>query len=293
MPRTKPMNKCGDFVRGAQKLADLHVHTNVSDGTFSPEEAVVYAGKIGLSCIAITDHDCVDGIEPARKTAGISGLEIIPGVEMSAQEKGVEVHILGFYPDLKDVKFLKKLELIRKSRIDRIYEMVEKLKKYNVKIDPEKIFNLSGQGSIGRLHVAAILEDEGYVSTVQEAFKRFIGDKGPCYVSHFEMTAKDAIAELKRVGAVVVFAHPHLMGGDALIPKFINYGLDGLEAYHSEQSPRVSKRYAALAGEYGLLITGGSDCHGLNKSEVLMGKVKVPYRLVEEIKKCARRTVNT
>lgn len=276
-----------------EKLADLHVHTHLSDGTFSPEEVVEYAKKIGLSCIAITDHDCVDGIEPARKIARRLELEIIPGVEMTAQEKGAEVHLLGFYPDLKDRGFLKKLELICKSRVERIYKMAEKLKKYNVKIDPEKVFKLSGPGSVGRLHVATILEDEGYVSSVQEAFRRYIGDKGPCYVSHFEMTAKDAIAELKRVGAVVVFAHPHLMGGDALIPKFIKYGLDGLEAYHSEQSRSVSARYVALAEEHGLLVTGGSDCHGLNKGEVLMGKVKVPYRLVEELKKCARRTRNT
>lgn len=276
-----------------EKLADLHVHTHLSDGTFSPREVVEYAKKIGLSCIAITDHDCVDGIEPAQKIARRLGLEIVSGVEITAQEKGAEVHLLGFYPDIKDRRFLKKLELICKSRVDRIYKMAEKLKKYNVKIDPEKVFKLSGPGSVGRLHVATILEDEGYVSSIQEAFRRYIGDKGPCYVSHFEMTAKDAIAELKRVGAVVVFAHPHLMGGDILIPKFIKYGLDGLEAYHSEQSQSVSKRYVALAEEYGLLVTGGSDCHGLNKSEVLMGKVKVPYRLVEEIKRCARRTRNT
>jgi predicted metal-dependent phosphoesterase TrpH len=275
-----------------EKLADLHVHTHLSDGTFSPKEVVEYAKKVGLSCIAITDHDCVDGIEPARKIAGKLGLEIIPGVEMTAQEKGAEVHILGFYPDLKDKRFLKRLELICKSRVDRIYKMAEKLKKYNVRIDPEKVFKLSGPGSVGRLHVATILEDEGYVSSVQEAFKRYIGDKGPCYVGHFEMTAKDVIAELKRVGAAVVFAHPHLMGGDALIRRFVKYGLDGIEAYHSEQSQSVSKRYVALAEELGLLVTGGSDCHGLNKGEVLMGKVKVPYTLVEELKICARKTRN-
>lgn len=276
-----------------EKLADLHVHTHLSDGTFSPKEVVEYAKKIGLSCIAITDHDCVDGIEPARKIAGKLGLEIIPGVEMTAQEKGAEVHLLGFYPDLKDRRFLKKLEFIRKSRVDRIYKMAEKLKKYNVRIDPEKVLRLSGEGSVGRLHVASVLEDEGYVSSIKEAFRRYIGDKGPCYVSHFEMTAKDAINELKRIGAVVVFAHPHLMGGDALIPKFVKYGLDGIEAYHSEQSRSVSERYAALAEELGLLVTGGSDCHGLNKDEVLMGKVKVPYSVVEELKRCARNTRNT
>lgn len=293
MPRTKPINKQGDLVRDAEKLADLHVHTNVSDGTFSPEEAVEYAKKIGLSCIAITDHDCVDGIEPAVKAAAKLGLEVIPGVEMTAQEKGAEVHLLGFYPDIKDRGFLKKLGSIRKSRVDRIYKITDKLKKYNINIDPEKVLKLSGEGSVGRPHIASVLEDEGYVSSTKEAFTRYIGDKGPCYVSHFELTAKDAITELKRVGAVVVFAHPHLMGGDGLIPGFIKYGLDGIEAYHSEQSRQVSKRYAAIAGELGLLVTGGSDCHGLNKSEVLMGKVKVPYSVVEEIKRCALKTRNT
>lgn len=276
-----------------ENQADLHVHTCLSDGTFTPEEVVEKAKKAGLSCIAITDHDCVDAVEPAIKAAGKSGLEIIPGVEMSAQEKGLEVHILGFFPDIKDERFLDKLKAIRQNRVDRIYEMVEKLKKYNIRLDPDRIFELSGPGSVGRLHVAAILENEGYVSSIEEAFRRFIGDKGPCYVAHYEISVKDAIAELKRVGAVAVYAHPHLMGGDNLIPKFMKYGLDGIEAYHSEQTKAVSKRYVELAKEYGLLVTGGSDCHGLNKGEMLMGTVKVPYNIVEELKRCAAKTKNT
>ena len=276
-----------------ERTVDLHVHTHISDGTFSPQEVVENAVKVGLSCIAITDHDCIDGIEPAMEAAKRSGLEIIPAVEMSAQEKAREVHLLGFYPDIKDAKFLVRLESIRKNRVDRVYQMVEKLKKYNVNLDPARVFELSGPGSVGRLHVAAVLEEEGYVSSIQEAFKRFIGDKGPCYVAHYDITAKEAIAELKRVGAVAVYAHPHLMGGDDLIPKFIKYGLDGIEAYHSEHSKQVTKRYLELAKEYGLLVTGGSDCHGLNKGQMLMGTVKVPYSLVEEIKKCAAKTKST
>lgn len=276
-----------------EKLADLHVHTHLSDGTFSPEEVAENAKKVGLSCIAITDHDCVDGILPTKKAAAKVGLEIIPGVEMTAQEKGVEVHILGFFPGTEDKRFLNKLKAIRQSRVDRIYEMVKKLKKYNVHIDPERILRLSGPGSVGRLHVAAVLEEEGYVSSIGEAFKRFIGDKGPCCVAHYEISAKDAIAELKRVGAVVVYAHPHLMGGDRMIRRFIKYGLDGIEAYHSEHSKPVTKRYLEIAKEYGLLVTGGSDCHGLNKGRMLMGTVKVPYALVEELKRCAGKTKNT
>lgn len=276
-----------------EKTADLHVHTYLSDGTLTPEEVVESAKKVGLSCIAITDHDCVDGIEPARKAAKRLGIEVIPGVEMTAQENGREVHILGFFPDTKDKKFLARLKAIRQNRVDRVYEMVDKLKRFNVRIDPDRIFEVSGPGSVGRLHVAAVLEEGGYVSSIEEAFRRFIGDKGPCYVAHYDISAKDAISELKRVGAVVVYAHPHLMGGDALIAKFIKYGLDGIEAYHSEHSKSVSKRYVELAKEKGLIVTGGSDCHGLNKGYMLMGTVKVPYSFVEELKRCASKTKNT
>jgi predicted metal-dependent phosphoesterase TrpH len=131
---------------------------------------------------------------PAKKAAGKDGLEIIPGVEMTAQEKGIEVHILGFFPDLDDKKFLKRLVTIRQNRVERVYKIVEKLKKYNINLDPARIMELSGEGSVGRLHVAAALEEGGFVSSIKEAFTRFIGDKGPCYVAHYEITAKDAIS---------------------------------------------------------------------------------------------------
>lgn len=276
-----------------EKTADLHVHTCLSDGTFSPKEAAEYANKMGLFCIAIADHDCIDGVAPARRAAKKLGLEIVPAVEMTAREKNTEIHILGFYPDIKDKNFLGKLEVIRRSRIDRMDRMIEKLKKYNVIVDPEDVLKLSGPGSVGRLHLAAVLEDKGYVSSVNEAFRRFIGDKGPCYVRHFEMSAKDVILELKRVGAAAVFAHPNLMGGESLIPKLVGYGLDGIEAYHSEHSRKAARRYVELAEEYHLLVTGGSDCHGLNKGRILMGTVKVPYKFVEELKRCIAKTPDT
>lgn len=273
-----------------ERLADLHVHTYLSDGTFSPKEVVERAKDIGLSCIAITDHDCVDGIEPALEVGKKIGIEIIPGVELTAEEKNAEVHILGFFINYNDEPFLKLLKTIRQSRIERTYQMIEKLKKYNVLIDPEEVFETSGPGSVGRLHVAFVLEKHGYVSSVREAFRRYIGDKAPCYVKHFEISAKDAIAEIKRIGGVAVFAHPYVMGEDRFIPQFVKYGLNGIEAYHSDHPTSASKYYVELAERYKLLITGGSDCHGLGKGEILMGKVKVPYELVEELKRCAEKT---
>lgn len=276
-----------------EKTADLHIHTSMSDGTFSPAQAVEYAKKLGFFCVAVTDHDTVDGVRPAQKKGLQVGIEVIGGVEFTAQEKGKEVHILGFFPDLSDKKFLNKLKTIRRSRIDRIYKMTEKLKKYNVIIDPQDVFKLSKEGAVGRPHLATVIKDKGYVLSVNEAFRRYIGDSGPCYVEHYEMSVAEAISELKRIGAVVVFAHPAIMGGEDLIPKFIRYGLDGIEAYHSEQSSAVSKRLVKIASQYRLLVTGGSDCHGLNKGEALMGKVRVAYKFVEDLKECARRMRNT
>jgi hypothetical protein len=273
-----------------ERQADLHVHTNLSDGTFTPREVVENAMETGLSCIAITDHDCVDGVEPARKAAGKKGPEIIAGVEMTAQEAGREVHILGYFPDLEDTRFRNRLEAIRKKRIDRVYRIVEKLKKYNITLRPEEVFKVSGPGSVGRMHIASVMEDKGYVSSIKEAFSRYIGDKGPCYVPHYEIAVREAIAELKKVGSVVVYAHPQLMGGTDLVDKFAKYGLDGIEVYHSEQSKAVSSRLAELAKDKGLLITGGSDCHGANKGSMLMGTVTVPYSLVEKLKECAKKT---
>lgn len=272
-----------------ERLADLHVHTNHSDSTFSPKTVVEYAKQKGLSCIAITDHDSVDGIEPAMRAARKLDLEIIPGVEMTVQEDGVEIHILGFFVDLKDTRFLKKLKKIRRNRVQRIYKIINKLKRYNVDIDPEEVFKLSGPGSVGRPHIAAVMEKKGYVSSIEEAFRRFLGDHRPCFEKHFEITAEEAISELKAAGAVTVYAHPHVMGGERFVVKLIKYGLEGIEAYHSEHSRSVARRYVEIATKHDLLVTGGSDCHGLNKDKILIGTVTVPYKLVEELKDACQR----
>lgn len=269
----------------AEKFADLHVHTFHSDSTFTPEQVVDTAHKKGLSAIAITDHDSVNGVDPSIGFAAKYGIEVIAGVELTAEEEDTEIHLLGYFIDWKAVWFEKKLEKIRQARLERIYEMVEKLKKAGADIDLKKVLALSGPGAVGRLHLATVLYNEGIISSIGEAFRKYIGQKAPCYVKKYKLTPKEAIDMILKLGGVPVLAHPRILGRDDLIPGFIKDGLRGVEVYHTEHFPAVVSRYENFAVSHNLLMTGGSDCHGMGKKEVLLGKVKIPYSLVEDLKK--------
>jgi predicted metal-dependent phosphoesterase TrpH len=266
------------------KYADLHIHTNFSDGSFSPREAVAFASELGLAAISITDHDTVEGIEPALEAGKEYGIEVIPGIELSADAERREIHILGYYIDWKDPQFVKRLKIFREARLKRAEKIVEKLEGLGVKIDFASLVQAYGKGSLGRLHIAQEIRKFGYAGSINEVFERYLGDYGPAYVPKQRLLPSEAIDLILKVGGVPVYAHPHISSRDGLIPQFAKEGLRGLEAYHSEQAPPVSKHYARLAQKYGLLITGGSDCHGHGKSEVLMGKVKIPYEFVERLK---------
>ncbi|MDP3789176.1 MAG: phosphatase, partial [Candidatus Omnitrophota bacterium] len=170
-------------------------------------------------------------------------------------------------------------------RLERIYEMVEKLKKVGVDIDPKKVLAVSGPGAVGRLHLATVLYNEGIISSISEAFRKYIGEKAPCYVRKYKLTPKEAIDMILKLGGVPILAHPRILGRDDLIPNFIKDGLRGIEVYHTEHFPSAVSRYENFAVSHNLLMTGGSDCHGLGKREVLLGKVKIPYSLVEDLKK--------
>lgn len=269
----------------AEKFADLHVHTFHSDSTFTPEQVIDTAHKKGLSAIAITDHDSVNGVDPSVGFAAKYGIEVIAGVELTAEEEDTEIHLLGYFIDWKAVWFEKKLEKIRQARLERIYEMVEKLKKAGADIDPKKVLALSGPGAVGRLHLATVLYNEGIISSIGEAFRKYIGQKAPCYVKKYKLTPKEAIDMILKLGGVPVLAHPRILGRDDLIPGFIKDGLRGIEVYHTEHFPAAVSRYENFAVSHNLLMTGGSDCHGMGKKEVLLGKVKIPYSLVEDLKK--------
>ena len=270
------------------KYADLHLHTLFSDGTYTPEELVSGSLKAGLAAIAVVDHDTVDAVSPSIKAAEGRGLEVLPGIELSAAFNGQEVHILGYLIDYRDKAFLKKLESLKENRVERIYAMSAKLKGLGIDLDPQSVFALSGNGTAGRLHVARALVKEGLVGSVPEVFQKYLGDNGPAYVLGFRFSPGEAIEFIKDAGGVPVLAHPYILRNDELIPEFVKSGIMGLEAYYPEHSQGMTNFYLDLAGKNNLLVTGGSDCHGKAKPEVRIGSLKVPYELVEKLKEAKK-----
>ena len=266
------------------KFADLHIHTFFSDSTNSPKDIIKLAKECGLSCIAITDHDTVKGIEPTNFEASNSDLEIIAAIELTGEEEGTEVHILGYFIDWHDSWFLDKLDQMRKIRIERIYEMTAKLKSLGITIDAEEVINSASIGSVGRLHLARVMQKHNVVGSVHEAFAKYIGDKGSAYVSKFRITPYEAISMIKKVKGIPVLAHPHTLNKDDFISYLVKGGLEGLEVYYPDYSPLVTERYKKIADKFNLLVTGGSDCHGQIKNDAYIGKIKIPYELVEKLK---------
>ncbi len=266
------------------RVADLHLHTIFSDGTYTPAELVQEAAKQGLAAIAVADHDTLDGIAPVSEIASSKKIEVLPAIELSAESDGLEIHLLGYFVDARHQGLQQALITLRKNRIERIYKIVDKLKEINLQLNAQTVFEIAAGGTVGRLHVARAMVKEGLVSSQQEAFQKFIGDKGPAYVCNFRLTPKEAIKLIKDAGGIPVLAHPHVLHRDDLIPQFVDCGLMGLEVYYPEHTQSMINFYLNLAKGYNLLVTGGSDCHGNAKPEVKIGLVKIPYELVEKLK---------
>jgi len=275
------------------KCADLHLHTNFSDGTFSPEQVVMEADRLGFAAIAITDHDILDGIQPALSAGEQYGVEVIPGVELSAESSGEEVHILGFYIDWRDQQFQQKLQEFRESRRIRAMRMVDKLNQLGMDIEYRDVLKRADSTSIGRPHVAAALVERGHVATVSEAFYRFLGDSGPAYMPKQKLSPAEAITMILGVGGIPVLAHPGILQQD-IVSELVSFGLMGLEAFHpyhtvgTRHDVSLSDYYCHLAEEHNLLITGGSDCHGQGKGKMAMGSVRLPYEHVDALKEAKK-----
>jgi 3',5'-nucleoside bisphosphate phosphatase len=268
--------------------ADLHIHTRYSDGSLSPEEVVKSADEKGLACCAITDHDSVSGVAQGIEAGNALGVEIIPAVEISAEESGREIHILGYCIDYKDNRLLGFLSNIRKDRINRLHKMIGLLKEHGVSVDINELLKIAGDVSISRLHIAKYMQKKGIVANWRDAFKTYIGDNKPCYVSSFRYTAKDVIEMIKLSGGISVIAHPGLYKIDSILLKLIQQGIKGIEVYHTEHSANMSAAYKDFAEKHNLLITGGSDCHGNVKGGLLIGKTTIPYSYVEALKNAAK-----
>jgi predicted metal-dependent phosphoesterase TrpH len=271
------------------KYADLHVHTFYSDSTFSPEEVVSCAVNKGLSAIAVCDHDSVDGIAPCIELGRRMEVEIIPGIELTVEKADAEIHILGYFMDYGLGWFRDRLRELQKARIERIHRMVKLLRGRGIEVYAEDVFRMAGRGTVGRLHLAQAMLETGKVGSFKEIFEDYIGFGKPCYVSSVRFTPKEAVEMLLRAGGVPVLAHPYVMGKDEYIPELMGYGLRGIEVYHTDHKPAVTRHYEELARDYGLIMTGGSDCHGLGKGRVLLGGVRVPYAVVERLGEEAER----
>lgn len=267
------------------KSADLHIHTYYSDGTMSPEEVVADALHCGIHCIAITDHDSVDGISPAIEAARGHDLEVLPGIELSTEINGKDVHMLGYLFNWQDASLIEQLQKMQKTRAERMKKMIQKLEALGIHdISFEEISGSAKAKALGRPHLAAALVEKKVVGNMKAAFAQFLAEGAPAYVPKFKQTPQEAISLVKGLGGIVVLAHPMLSNVDELIPGFVQAGLGGLEAHYPNCSENVTRFYEGLAWKHHLVITGGSDAHGAAKKHTFIGKVRIPYDLVEKLK---------
>jgi len=265
-------------------FADLHLHSNFSDGTYTPEELVARAQQLGFSALALTDHDSVEGCARTAAACAAARIEFISGSELTAELDGHELHLLAYFVDTENSRLLGELEKFQVVRQNRIREMVARLNQLNVPLEADAVFALANCRSPGRPHVGRALVQAGVCATLDEAFERFLKKHRPAWVPKFKMSALDAIALIHQAGGVAVMAHPGLNHHDHLIGQLVEAGLDGLECFHTKHSTATSEHYLELADHFQLLVTGGSDCHGMNKGRPLIGTIRLPYGHVEQLK---------
>jgi predicted metal-dependent phosphoesterase TrpH len=272
------------------KFADLHLHTNFSDGTFTPEELVLHAQKAGLACIAVTDHDSVEACARVATACAAVNMELVPGTELTAEQDDTELHVLGYFLDTNNEKLLAEIAKFQVVRQSRIHEMVASINQMGFSLKAESVFALANCKSPGRPHVARAMVKEGLVRNLDEAFERFLKKGRPAWVPKSKISALDAIELVHQAGGLAIMAHPGLNRTDNIIPSLVDAGLDGIECFHTKHSTAMSERYLEIADKYHLLVTGGSDCHGFSKGKPLIGTVRLPYDHVGKMKE--RRTAN-
>jgi predicted metal-dependent phosphoesterase TrpH len=265
--------------------ADLHIHSTASDGKLTPADVVLEAAKRGLSFIALADHDTIDGIASAQATArAFPQLKVIPGVEISTDVPEGEVHVLGYFIDYTDAEFNAALDRFKNSRLQRGQKMVAKLEKLGITIDWQRVKEIAGDSSIGRPHIAQALMEKGYVTSFKEAFSEYLGHGRPAYVERDKMTPKEAVELIIKAKGLAVLAHPlTLPDPEALTAELKADGLVGLEAYYNGYTPEEVSRLLALAAKHELIVTGGSDYHGIEDTETAIGDSGLPVEAVEKL----------
>lgn len=276
------------------RLIDLHTHSTASDGCLTPAELVRRAASLGLAALALTDHDTVAGLAEARAAAQGTGLELVSGCELSVVVPVGFMHLLGLYLPERPAQLEAAMEDLMSRRHDRNRRMVDKLAVLGLDISYAEVQALAGEGSVGRPHLARVLQAKGYVESVDQAFAEYLGTRGRAYAPKDQFTPEQALAVLRAEGATAVLAHPFSLRctGRALekrLRRLKDLGLDGLECLYPEHSPDQCREFLRLAKKLDLAITGGSDFHGpAVKPEVELGSgtgaLAVPYELLERLK---------
>ncbi len=273
---------------------DLHIHTSISDGTYTPGQVVESAKQLGLCAIAITDHDTIDGVEEAQnKAQQLGDIEVIAGTEITTDYYG-SMHILGYYLNINDITLKEQLKYIQQKREERNERIVTLCLEHRIPITLEELEIEANGDLIGRLHIASLLMKKGIVKDTGEAFEKYLGRDANCYSPREKITPGNAIKIIKDNGGLAVLAHPvHLfLDSDFELKKLFgnlkDIGLDGIEVYHSDHSPKLTKSLLDITGELDLCVTGGSDFHGSLKPHVKLGvgkdNLSIPYDILLNIK---------
>lgn len=280
--------------------SDLHIHTNYSDGVFSPEKVVDAAIEVGLEVIALTDHDNILSYDIAQnhvkklEKEGEKTIEIVQGIEINTLYKEQEIHILGYFMDVKKPEFVDLINIQQQARVKQTKEIITLLNKkegIHIKYDDIKSQVADG-GSIGRPHIAKAITNVGGTVSVMEAYAKYINENSPVYVKRKTVSPHDAVEIIYDAGGIPVIAHPHdLENAEKLVKDLMHYGLRGIEAYHRKHSPAIVEYFSSMAEELGLIVTGGSDFHAPNvmNGQMVLGKNFVPEwiydKLIEEKKR--------
>jgi len=277
---------------------DLHTHSTCSDGTLTPTELVQAAKAAGLQALALTDHDTVQGLPELMEAGQAFDLEVIAGVELTVRSDLGSMDILGFWVPTGQSGLTQALEYLNRQRLERNQEIASRLQGLGLDVTYEEIAAKAGEGTIGRPHIAQVLQDKGYVKTVQEAFDKFLATGGKAYMPKIVLSPEKAIALLKAEGATVCLAHPKIYRRldaaslEGFLTRMKPLGLEGIEARYSEHTPEETRAYENLAKRLGLVTCGGSDFHGAIKPDIRLGKGRgdlfVPYSVLEGLKALRR-----
>jgi 3',5'-nucleoside bisphosphate phosphatase len=267
--------------------ADLHLHTQSSDGSDSASEILKEAKRLNLKMISITDHDSVGSVKEAKNIGDQENIKVISGVEFSVEHK-TDMHIIGYFVDIENKAMNEKLEGLKEDRLKRVIRFIESLKLKNVEISLKDVQDCAYNGALSRAHIAEAIVKKGYVKDKDEAFFKYLNTESEAFVTKEKTSKEECIKLIHEAGGIAILAHPIYVYDekfDYVLDELLSFGLNGMEAYHPDHSDEQAKMFEQIAIKKGMLITSGSDYHGLLKPEI---KIGIENRTSEYLEYCIK-----